>query len=64
MSASTALMRRPKYQDQLKLARAEIAVSWALAVIDQVIAALKIEPAVFKSERDAVARQRWFGSYY
>lgn len=64
MSATTALMRQPKYQDQLKLARAETAVAWACAAIDRVIGALKIQPSVFEVDVQAAERKRWFGSFY
>lgn len=64
MSATTALMRHPKYQDQLKLARAETVVAWASAAIDRLMGALKIEPSAFEVEVDAAERKRWFGSFY
>ena len=64
MSATTTLMRHPKYQDQLKLARAETVVAWAVAAVDRVIAVLKIEPSVFEVDVDAAERKRWFGSFY
>lgn len=64
MSATTALMRQPKYQDQLKLARAEIVVAWATAAVDRVIGALRIEPSVFEVDVTAAERKRWFGAFY
>jgi hypothetical protein len=62
--SATVLMRQPKYQAQLKLARAETAVAWAIAAIDRAIAALKIEPSVFELDQEAASKQRWFGSFY
>lgn len=65
MSAvNAALLREPRYQEQLKLARSETAVAWAEAAVDRLIAALRIEPAVFEVDEEAAARRRWFGSIY
>jgi hypothetical protein len=63
MSATT-VMRQPKYQDQLKLARAETVVAWASAAVDRLIEALKIEPSVYEVDVAAAERKRWFGSFY
>lgn len=64
MSATTALVHEPRYEDQLKLARAETVVAWATAALDHAIGALRIEPTAFVRDASAARRQHWYGSIY
>jgi hypothetical protein len=63
MSVTATVASHVRYKDQMKLARAETAVSWFAIAFDRVIDALKIEPAVHTAKDEAAPRRRYFGGF-
>jgi len=64
MSASVILANQVHYNDQYKLARAGVAVSWFAATFDRVIDLLKIEPAEIAASEKIEMPEGWFGICY
>lgn len=63
MPATATVASRVRYKDQMKLMRAETAVSFFAIAFDRVIEALKIEPAVHTAKDEAAPRRRYFGGF-
>lgn len=64
MSATASIANQVRYKDQMKLMRAETAVSWFAIAFDRVIEALKIEPTVHAANDEAAPPQRYFGAFH